>query len=299
MMKFASPGKPKSDDVFNVVNYSVLCLFMLSVLYPLIFVVSSSFSSTEATTAGKVWLWPVEPSLKGYEVVFQEQSVWIGFYNSFFYAIAGTCLTVIVTVLAAYPLSRKHFRGKHVFTQLFIFASLFNGGMIPAYLLIRDLGWLDTRLALIVPGALTIWNVILMRTYFKNNIPEELWESAQLDGCGDWRFLLRIAVPLSGPIIAVIVLYSAVSMWNQFFNAMLYLKSSDLQPLQVVLRNILVRNEVSNIMLSNVQEMTEKSGLRELLKYSLIVVASLPVLVLYPFVQKYFVKGIMVGSLKG
>ncbi|MBD2867102.1 carbohydrate ABC transporter permease [Paenibacillus arenilitoris] len=288
-----------SDKTFLTVNYAILTLFALSVLYPLIYVISASFSSTEAIMQGRVWLLPVNPTLDGYKAVFEYRYIWIGFSNSLFYAVLGTALNVVMTILAAYPLSRPNLDGKRFFMLLLVFATMFSGGLIPSYMLVKDLSMLGTRWALIIPAALSIWNAIMMRTYFKTSIPGELLEAAQIDGCSDSKYLTRIVIPLSGPIIAVVALFCAVGFWNQYFAAVIYLNDKDMFPLQLILRDILIQNEVDLSMLSNVGEVDKRNGLRELLKYSLIVVASAPVLIVYPFVQKHFVKGIMIGSLKG
>jgi multiple sugar transport system permease protein/putative aldouronate transport system permease protein len=287
------------DRLFNVANTLLLTLVLIVVAYPLIYVVSASFSSTYAVMSGKVWLWPVEPSLEGYKAIFKNNNVLTGFGNTFLYTAAGTLLNVFMTILAAYPLSRRDFRGRAGFMLLLVFTMMFNGGLIPTYLLVKELSMLDTVWSLIVPTALSVWNVIIMRTYFQTSIPHELLEAAQLDGCNDFRFLLRIALPLSGPILAVIALFYGVGHWNQYFNAMIYLKNPDLYPLQLVLRDILIQNEVNIEMLGDAKTAAARQGLRELLKYSLIVVTSVPLLIVYPFVQKFFVKGVMIGSIKG
>ncbi|GAA4877446.1 carbohydrate ABC transporter permease [Paenibacillus vulneris] len=289
----------KSDQVFTVVNYTILSLFLITILYPLIYVVSASISSSEAVISGKVWLWPVHPSLEGYSAVFKHKLIWSGFMNSIYYTVAGTLINVVMTILAAYPLSRKDFYGKNVFMFLFVFTMMFSGGLIPTYMLVKDLGLLNTTWSMLLPGALGVWNMIITRTYFQTTIPDELLEASQLDGCTDFQFVWKIVLPLSGPIIAVIALFYAVGHWNSYFNALIYLKKQSLYPLQLVLRDILVQNDVDMNMLMDVAEQAKREGLRELLKYSLIVVATVPLLVVYPFVQKYFVKGIMIGSLKG
>ncbi|MBN2981470.1 carbohydrate ABC transporter permease [Cohnella algarum] len=289
----------KGDRLFNIVNAILLTLALIAVAYPLIYVFSASFSSTSAVLSGRVWLWPVEPSLDGYEAIFQNGNVVRGFLNTVMYTALGTLLNVALTIMAAYPLSRRDFRGRAGFMLLFVFTMMFNGGLIPNYLLVKELNMLDTIWAMIVPTALSVWNVIIMRTYFQTTIPYEMLEAAQLDGCNDFRFLTRIVLPLSGPILAVIALFYAVGHWNQYFNAMIYLKNPDLYPLQLILRDILVQNEVSVDMLGDVKTAAARQGLRELLKYSLIVVTSLPLLIVYPFVQKFFVKGVMIGSVKG
>ncbi|WP_372631374.1 carbohydrate ABC transporter permease [Cohnella sp.] len=287
------------DRAFNIVNSMMLTIVLIVVLYPLVYVVSASFSSSYAVLSGKVWLWPVEPSLDGYKAVFKNKNILTGFQNTFFYTIAGTLINVVLSILAAYPLSRKDFRGRNKFMLLFVFTMMFNGGLIPTYFVVKDLHMIDTVWAMLIPTALSVWNVIIMRTYFQTTIPGELLEASQIDGCNDFRFLLKIVVPLSGPIIAVIALFYAVGHWNQYFNAMIYLKDPQLYPLQLILRDILVQNEVRIDMLGDVKSAAARQGLRELLKYSLIVISSVPLMLVYPFVQKFFVKGVMIGSIKG
>lgn len=288
-----------SDRLFTIFNYVMLSIVLIIVLYPLIYVVSASFSSSSAVLSGRVWLWPVEPTLEGYKAVFKNTMVTKGFMNTVFYTVAGTAINLILTVMAAYPLSRKDFKGRNFFMLLFVFTMLFNGGLIPTYLIVKDLHMIDTVWAMLIPAALSVWNVIIMRTYFQTTIPNELLEASQLDGCTDFRFLKSIVLPLSGPILAVIALFYAVGHWNQYFNAMIYLKQSDLYPLQLVLRDILVQNEVNIEMLGDAKTAAARQGLRELLKYALIVVTSVPLLIVYPFLQKFFVKGVMIGSIKG
>ncbi|GIO59737.1 MULTISPECIES: carbohydrate ABC transporter permease [Paenibacillus] len=298
-MKPSIMKEARADRWFTLLNYAVLSIILIVVLYPLIFVVSASFSSSTAVLSGRVWLWPVEPTLEGYRAVFKNAMVVKGFLNTMFYTVAGTGINLVFSVMAAYPLSRKDFRGRNGFMLIFVFTMMFSGGLIPSYLLVKDLGMIDTVWAMLLPAALSVWNVIIMRTYFQTTIPDELLEASQLDGCSDLRFLLRIVLPLSGPILAVIALFYAVGHWNQYFNAMIYLKRAELYPLQLVLRDILVQNEVNIDMLGDAKTAAARQGLRELLKYSLIVVTSFPLLVVYPFVQKFFVKGVMIGSLKG
>ncbi|UQZ36889.1 sugar ABC transporter permease [Paenibacillus sp. PK3_47] len=289
-----------TDKLFVIVNIFFMSVIFIAVLYPIIYIVSASFSDSQAVVSGEVWLWPVRPSLEGYKAVFEYKQVWVGFGNSILYTVTGTLVNIVMTVLAAYPLSRRDFYGKNVLMILFMFTTMFTGGLIPGYLLVRDLGMLDTIWSMILPGALTVWNVIITRTYFQMSIPHELLEAAQLDGCNDFQFVWKIVVRLSGPILAVITLYYAAGNWNQYFNAMLYLKSQDHYPLQLVLKDILVKNDVDVGMLSgDPQDAARREALKTLLKYSLIVISTFPLLVFYPFVQKYLVKGVMVGSLKG
>ncbi len=287
------------DRVFMAFNYLVLTLLLVVILYPLVYVLSASFSSGSAVTSGRVWLWPVEPTLAGYEAIFKNRMVLVGFYNSFFYTVVGTLVNVVMTILAAYPLSRPDLPGRRVIAFIFFFTLLFGGGLIPTYLVVRDLGLLSTRWAMIIPGALSVWNVLIARTFFENNIPRELREAAELDGCDDFNFLWRVVLPLSGSIIAVLALFYGVGHWNSYFSALIYLYDQNLWPLQLVLRDILVQNQIDPTMMADAREMAAKAQLRELLKYSLIVVATVPLLIVYPFVQRHFVKGVMIGSVKG
>lgn len=287
------------DRVYLFFVYLFLIICLIVVAYPLIYIISSSFSSSSAVISGKVWFLPVEPTLRGYKAVFQNPQILKGYGNSLFYLVVGTLISVSLTITAAYPLSRKNFYGRNVITALFVFTMLFSGGLIPYYLTVKGLGMLDTRWAMIIPGAISVWQVILARTFFQTSIPSELTEAAHLDGCSDFKFLTRIVIPLSKPIIAVLVLMYAIGYWNSYFEALIFLKTANLYPLQLILRNILILNSIDPTMIKDVRELAERQGLKELLKYSLIVVASAPVLILYPFVQKHFVKGLLIGSLKG
>ncbi len=289
----------KSDRVFTYLNRVFLTFILIIVGYPLIYIISASFSSTEAVMSGKVWFLPVEPTLLGYEAVFNNSSIIKGYANSFYYTVLGTAINVMMTILGAYPLARKNFYGKNLFMGIFTFTMLFSGGLIPSYLLVRNLGLIDTRWAMVIPNAMGVWNVIIARTFLATTIPEDFYEAGELDGCSDIGFIWKITIPLSGPIIAVLTLFYAVGHWNSYFQALIYLKDAKLFPLQIILRNILIQNEVSGEMMRDISEMQRRQGIAELLKYSLIVVASIPVLVIYPFVQKYFVKGVMIGGLKG
>ncbi|NOU94092.1 ABC transporter permease subunit [Paenibacillus sp. LMG 31456] len=288
-----------SDRVFTIMNYLILTLFTVSVLYPLVAVLSNSLSSPVAVGAGRVWLWPVEISLEGYYKVFEYKKVWIGFGNSLYYTAIGTAVNIAFTLLAGYPLSRSDFFGRNIFMSLFVFTMIFHGGLIPTYMIVKELGLVNTRWAMIIPGALAVWNVIITRTYFKTTIPHEMLESAQMDGCSDFRFLFRMAIPLSAPIIAVNALFYAVNHWNTYFQAMIYLSNAKLFPLQLVLREILVLSQVTPDMLDQVTDAAKLDGMTDVLKYTLIVVSTLPLMLIYPFVQKHFVKGMMIGSLKG
>ncbi len=289
----------KSDRLFTVANYSILSIVLVIVLYPLIYILSASFSSPAAVMSARVWLYPIEANIEGYKAVFQYERVWSGFANSLYYTLLGTTINVSMTILAAYVLSRKDLYGRNYFMFLFVFTMLFSGGLIPNFLLVRELGLIDTRWAMVLPTAMAVWNLIIARTFFQVTIPQELLEAAQIDGCNDFRFLWKIVLPLSAPIIAVLSLFYAVGHWNTYFNALIYLRSPELYPLQIILREILIQNSIDMEMISDVKEAAARDGLRELLKFSLIIVASIPVLIIYPFVQKHFIKGVMIGSLKG
>ena len=289
----------RGDRVFDTVNTLILALCVLIVVYPLIYIVSASFSHHRAVVSGKIWLLPVDLDLTAYKSVFSYGLILSGYANSLFYMCVGTILSVSLTLLAAYPLSRKEFRARNMFMGLFLFTMLFSGGLIPTYMVVKSLGMVDTRWAMLLPNAVGVWNVIVTRTYLKATITDELYEAATMEGCGDVRFLTSFVIPLSGSIIAVMSLYYAVWIWNSYFDALVYLRSRELYPLQIVLRNILILNTTDGGMVSDISVLARKQGLADVMKYALIVVSSAPLLVIYPFVQKHFVKGVMIGSLKG
>lgn len=286
------------DRVFMFFVYLFLTFCLLVVLYPLVYIVSASFSDPLAVTSGRVWLFPVDFTLRGYEVTFQNPQIITGYLNSLFYTVFGTLISVVLTVLVAYPLSRHDLYGGGIIMFLITFTLIFSGGLIPTYLVVKDLGMIDTRWAMLIPQAIAAFQVIIARTFFRSAIPFELVEAAELDGCNDLQFLWRVVLPLSKPIIAVLALMYAVSQWNGYFDALIYLKSADLQPLQLVLRNILILNTTSSGSM-DATAMAQRQQLADLLKYCLVVVATVPVLLIYPFVQRYFVKGMLIGSIKG
>ena len=286
-----------SDKIFLGFNWLILTLFLIVLAYPLLYIVVSSFSSIPITGISLI---PQRPSFDGYTAVFNYRYIWIGYANSLKYLVLGTFIALFVTVCCAYPLSRSDCKGGKYVMAACIFTMYFSGGMIPSFLWIKNLGFLDTVWALVLPGCLSVYNMIVMRTYFKNNIPTELHEASQLDGCNDYRFIWSIVLPLSGPILAVIGLYYAVSLWTGYFNAMLYIRTRTKLPLSMFLREILVLNQSSGVdagMDPTQMEIAEARA--QLMKYSLIIVSSLPVMIIYPFVQRYFVKGVMVGAVKG
>ncbi|MDO5732926.1 MAG: carbohydrate ABC transporter permease [Eubacteriales bacterium] len=287
------------DRVFTFLIYFFLSIFFLLVLLPLIYVVAASFSDPQAVITGKVFLWPVGFNIRGYRAVFSYHRITQGFANSFYYMILGTIINIVMTMLCAYPLSRPEFKARRILSVLILFTMIFSGGLIPLYIVVNRLGLVDTRWAMILPSAMSVWNVMIARTYISSSIPNELYEASEIDGCSPMGFFFRMVWPLSKPIIAVLVLYYGVGHWNSYFNALIFLRTPDLFPLQLVLRDILVVNKIDPTLISSAEALAARQGMQDLLKYSVIVVASLPVLLLYPFVQKHFVKGVMLGSLKG
>lgn len=286
------------DRLLLIGIYAVLAGVLLVVLYPLVYIVSSSFSSPLAVSSGRVWLWPVDFSLRGYQVVLSNPQILAGYANSLYYTFASTIISVTLTIMIAYPLSRRTLFGRNGVMLLIVITLLFSGGLIPTYLVVKGLGMLNSRWAMLIPQAIAVWQVIIARTFFQTSIPEELVDASGLDGCSDLRFLWHVVIPLSKPIIAVLALMYAVSQWNAYFDALIYLKSADLYPLQLVLRGILILNTTTSGSME-ASAMVERQQLADLLKYSLIVIASLPVLIIYPFVQRYFIKGTLIGSIKG
>ena len=298
-MRTKSIRAPREDQMFYWATGIILVLLSLTIVYPLIYIISASFSSAHAIITGKVVFFPVEVSLDGYKSVFTYKGIMRSYWNSFVYTIVGTSINVVVTMLAAYPLSRPNLPYRNGIMFLFSFTMLFSGGMIPSYLLLKDLHMLNTIWAMVIPGALSVYNMIITRTFIQSNIPEELREAAEIDGCSDTRYFFAIVLPLSKAVLAVITLYYVVGHWNSYFNAFLYLSNRDLYPLQILLREILVMNDVAYEQITDPELLLARQNLAEQLKYALIIVSSLPVLIMYPFVQKFFVKGVMIGSLKG
>lgn len=287
------------DKIFTVLNCTILTIIVIVVLYPLIYVVSASFSDPQAVISGEMVLFPVRPTLKGYEAVLQNKKILMSLGNSLFYLVVGTVLNLVMTMLCAYPLSRKEFRARGFLSLFFVFTMYFSGGMVPAYLVVNKLGLLNTRWAMIIPMAMSTYNMIICRTYIVNSIPDELYEASQIDGCSPFKYLLKVVVPLSKPILAVLTLYYGVSRWNDYFSAMLYLYKDELQPLPIILKEILIMSQVDMTQVTNATAVAKLQGMSELLKYSTIVVAFLPVMLLYPLIQKHLVKGVMIGSVKG
>lgn len=291
----------RTDRIFNICNRIFLFIVLVIVLYPLIYIVSASISDPAAVNQGRMWLYPIGVTLEGYVRVFQNSDIWMGYRNTVFYTLLGVTINLLLTLPAGYALSRPDFVGRNIFTWLIVFTLFFSGGLIPTYLLVRDLGLLNTVWAMVLPNAVAAFNIIICRTFFQVTIPRELQDAAEIDGCSITAFFLRIVLPLSKPLIAVMALFYGVGHWNAYFNALIYLSDRDLYPLQLILREILVVNEMSTEMLSTstAQAQAEQARIAEIIKYAVMIVAALPVIVIYPFLQRYFVKGVLIGSIKG
>ena len=285
-------------ELFITICGIVVILLTAVVLYPLIYVFSASFSSASAVSSGRMWLWPVDITLEGYKYVLQYRYVWIGYRNTILYSLVGTTIGLAITMACAYPLARNKLRGRNFFTLLFTVTMVFNGGMIPNYILMQKLGMINTVWAMILPGCMSVYNMIVAKSFIQSSIPGELLEASKIDGCSDAKFFFRIVLPLSRTILAVLGIMYMSSHWNAYFNAFLYLKDRDLFPLQLFLRQILVQSNFDSQMLDP-EAVAQMQTLQMLLKYSVIVIATAPMLCLFPFFQKYFDKGILIGSLKG
>lgn len=288
--------EPVGDRIFLVGVYVLLTVFLVIVLLPLWYILVSSVSSPAAVSAGKVFLWPVDFTWRGYETVLTNSKILLGFANSVFYTVVGTVVSVALTVMLAYPLSRANFVGGKFLTGAVVFTMLFAGGLIPTYLVVQELGLLDTRWALIIPKAVAVWPAILAITFFRTSVPDEVYEAARIDGASELRILWQVVLPLAKPMIAVIALMYAIVQWNSYFDALIYLRDDSLYPLQLVLRNILILNNDAG---TDVAAAIERQQLASLLKYSLIVVSTVPMLIIYPFVAKYFTQGLVLGAVKG
>ncbi|RAV22326.1 carbohydrate ABC transporter permease [Paenibacillus contaminans] len=297
----AKRGIPLSrgDRIFDFVNIALLTVILIIVLYPLYFVLIASVSDPVLVLQGKVWFMPETFSFEPYMRVFQNADIVTGYRNVILYTVVGTLVNLILTVAGAYPLSRKDFAGRNAIMLLITFTMFFSGGIIPTYMVVRDLGLVNSFWALILPGAVSVWNLIIMRTFFQNTIPTELQESAFMDGCSNFRLLISIILPLSMPVVAVVTLYYAVGHWNSYFQALIYLSDRSRYPLQMFLRELLIQNQMQNMMETDSESMAKQALMAEGLKYAVIVVSSLPVLCLYPFLQRYFAKGVMIGAVKG
>ncbi len=295
--------KGLSDKQFDVVNAVFVFLITAIILYPLIYVVAASISDPVAVNSGRVWLWPVDITFEGFRRVFSNDAIWLGYRNTIFYTVVGTVLHLLVLIPAAYALSRKEVIGRKYITWFIVFTMLFSGGMIPRYLVVDSLGMVNTVWAMLIPNIVGAWSILVARSYFETNIPDSLIESAQIDGASEFTVLLQIVLPLSMPIIAVMALFYGVGMWNQYFNALIYISNERLFPLQLILRQILVLNEMSTDMMQggaigSASSFAEQINNASLIKYAVMIVSSLPLLMIYPLMQKYFVRGLMIGAVK-
>ena len=291
-------GQTRMDRTFDIMNYVILTICFLVVAYPLYFVVIASISDPVDVNAGRVILYPVKTTMDGYRRILEYKSFFTGYRNTLVYTGVGTLVNMLLTVPAAYALSRKDLVGRNFFMMMIAFTMIFSAGLIPTYLHIRDLGLIDTMWALILPGAVSTWNLIVARTFFQQSIPDDLLEAAQLDGATNAQFFAQIVLPLSKSILAVLVLFYAVGHWNTYSNALYYIISDDKRPLQLVLRSILFENTMGD-MVEDASNLAAQQRLGDLIKYGIIIASSLPLMILYPFLQRYFIQGVMIGAVKG
>ncbi|WP_420800564.1 carbohydrate ABC transporter permease [Paenibacillus urinalis] len=277
--------------------YVFAVVLLIVLIYPIYFIIIASFSDPAAVANGQVWLFPKGFTLAGYQELLKHENIWIGYRNTILYTVIGTVISLVVNISAAYALSRKDLFGRRAISLFFIFTMFFNGGLIPTFLTIRDFHMYDTFLVMVLPFSVAVYNIIVARTFFQHSIPEDLWEAAQLDGCGNLRYYLQIVIPLSKAVISVIALWTAVGHWNSYFNALIYLKDPNLYPLQLILRNILITNQMQSSMGTG-EAAAVALRLANLMRYAVIIVATVPIMCIYPFVQKYFNQGVMIGAVK-
>ncbi|WP_152657901.1 carbohydrate ABC transporter permease [Oceanobacillus sp. CFH 90083] len=288
-----------SDRGFDVVNTIFLFIILILIVYPLVFVLSASISDPQAVSSGKMWLWPVDITFKGYERVFANDAIWLGYKNTIIYTVVGTAIHLFVLLPCAYALSRKELMAKKLILWFILFTMLFNGGLIPTYLVVKSMGMLDTMWAIIIPNVVGAWSILVARAFFQQSIPDQLVEASKIDGASDFYIFIRVVLPLSLPIIAVMALFHAVNLWNQYFNALIYLSDRDKYPLQLILREILVVNQMQlNDPGGSAESLVDQVKTAGLIKYAVIIVSSLPLLLIYPFVQRFFVQGVLIGSIK-
>ncbi|MEK5061644.1 carbohydrate ABC transporter permease [Paenibacillus urinalis] len=286
-----------SDRVLEIAMYVFAVMLLIVLMYPIYFIIIASFSDPAAVANGQVWLFPKGFTLAGYQELLKHENIWIGYRNTILYTVIGTVISLVVNISAAYALSRKDLFGRRAISLFFIFTMFFNGGLIPTFLTIRDFHMYDTFLVMVLPFSVAVYNIIVARTFFQHSIPEDLWEAAQLDGCGNLRYYLQIVIPLSKAVISVIALWTAVGHWNSYFNALIYLKDPNLYPLQLILRNILITNQMQSSMGTG-EAAAVALRLANLMRYAVIIVATVPIMCIYPFVQKYFNQGVMIGAVK-
>lgn len=296
--------KKSSDRIFNIIIYLIVIIVLIAVLYPLVYIISASISSPTAVNSGKMWLFPKDITFEGYQIIFKNKDIWNGYLNTIIYTLVGTMVNLIFTIPAGYALSRRELPGRNVIMKFILVTMFISGGLIPSYLLITGLGLKNSMWALILPGAVSVYNLIVVRTYFQSNVPEELIESAIIDGASFFRIFFEIVLPLSKPILAVMALFYGIGHWNQYFGALLYIDDRKKYPLQMILREILVIQDMSsnpNMSVSGemAQFLYSQQQLAQVIKYGVMIVSTLPIILIYPFLQKYFVKGVMIGSIKG
>ncbi|SDP65825.1 carbohydrate ABC transporter membrane protein 2, CUT1 family (TC 3.A.1.1.-) [Arthrobacter sp. ok909] len=302
-----SPGRPRptlrdryGDRAFNIAATAILLLSILAVVYPLYFIVIASVSDPNAIYEGKVWLFPSGVTFEGYQRIFADSRIWNGLGNTVIYTVLGTAISVTTILCGAYALSRKDMPGRKILMLLFVITMFFDGGLITKYLVVRDLGMLNTVWAVVLPGAVGVWNLIIARSFFEHTIPNELREAAQMDGATDFKFFFKMVLPLSKPLIMLMVMIHVVAQWNSFFDALIFLNDDSKYPLQLVLRNILIQSDVSSTGTTggDIQSYAAAQRIAELTKYAMIVVSSLPLMIALPFMQKHFTKGAMIGAVK-
>lgn len=289
----------KADVLFDAFIIIVSLIIFISVAYPIYFVIIASISDSTLVSRGLVTLWPKGISFYGYQQIMQDSRIWIGYLNTIIYTLGGTFVNLLVTLPAAYALSRKEMAGRNFLTFFFAFTMFFNGGIIPTYILFRDLNLIDSRWVFVLPTALNVFNLIIARTFFENSIPKSLYEAAELDGCTHFQFFMKVALPLSKALISVIGLYYLVQHWNDFFTGLIFIQDYDKQPLQIVLRDILISNQAFQQGAGSGSIGGYAQQFADQIKYAVIIVSTLPIIIIYPFLQKYFEKGVMIGSLKG
>ena len=289
---------PVGDKVLLTICYIILGLFLVAIILPVVYIILASFVDPVTLQNSGLSFDFSKWTTTAYERVLSNSQIWVGFKNALIYSALFTIISVVVTLLAAYPMSRADFKGKGFFNTIFVITMFFGGGLIPTYLLISNLGMLDTIWAILIPGAFSVWNMIIARTYYMG-IPRDLQEAAEIDGATEMIYFFKILLPVCTPIIATIAMWQFVGMWNSYFDAMIYLNSASKQPLQLVLRSILIRSQPEPGMVSDMQSTAERAQLAELLKYATIIISSIPLMLMYPFFQKYFESGVMAGAVKG
>lgn len=296
--KTAKPRTTGADKAFNILTYGLAALILVIIIYPLYFIVIASFSNPTAVSNGRVWFWPVGFTLDGYTALLEAPQLWVGYRNTIAYTFVGTLLGLAFNIPAAYALSRKDLYGRRILNVFFLIVMFFSGGLIPTFLVVQKVKLYNTFWVMVLPFAISIYNIIVARTFFESTIPEDLLGAAQVDGCNNLRFFFQIVLPLSKAIIAVIALWTAIHHWNSYFNALIYLRDANLQPLQLILRNILITNQ-RQFAVTTGEAALEAIRKANLMRYTSIIVATVPILCFYPFIQKYFTQGVMIGAVKG